>query len=82
MAKLPVVKSKEIIRIAENLGFLFSRQKGSHAIYHHSDGRRITVAIHSKQEIASSILIQIIKDMNLTKTEFIKLLKKKKFDKK
>jgi len=77
MPKLPIVRAKDIIKIAEKLGFFFSRQKGSHAIYRHSDGRRITVAIHSRQEIALPILLQIIKDLGLTKTEFVKLLRKK-----
>jgi predicted RNA binding protein YcfA (HicA-like mRNA interferase family) len=78
MPKLPVVKAKDIVRIAEKLGFFFSRQKGSHIIYHHSDGRRITVSKHNKQEIAPSILLQIIKDLDLTKEKFIKILKKKR----
>ncbi len=77
MPKLPVVKAKEIIKIAEKFGFFFSRQAGSHAIYRHFDGRRITVAIHSRQEIAPPILLQTIKDLGLTKEEFVKLLKKK-----
>ncbi len=75
MPKLPVVKAKDVIKIAEKLGFFFSRQRGSHAIYRHSDNRRITVAIHSRQEISTSILMQMIKDIGLTKNEFIKLLK-------
>jgi predicted RNA binding protein YcfA (HicA-like mRNA interferase family) len=77
MPKLPIVKAKDIVRIAEKIGFFFSRQKGSHAVYRHSDGRRITVAKHSRQEIAPSILLQTIKDLDLTKAEFVKLLKRK-----
>ena len=77
MPKLPVVKPRDVIKIAEKLGFFFSRQKGSHAVYRHFDGRRITVAIHNRQEIAPPILLQIIKDLGLNKEKFIKLLKGK-----
>ena len=64
MAKMPKVKSRQVVRVAEKLGFLFSRQKGSHAIYRRIDGRRITIPIHSGQDIAEDILYQIIKDMD------------------
>ncbi|MBI3633145.1 MAG: type II toxin-antitoxin system HicA family toxin [Candidatus Vogelbacteria bacterium] len=41
MPHLP--KAGEAIRVIEKLGFIFKRQKVSHAIYRHSDGRRITI---------------------------------------
>ena len=53
MPRLP--KAKEIIRVAQRLGFYFSRQSGSHAIYRHSDGRRITVPIHPGKEIGPAL---------------------------
>lgn len=33
MSKLPVVPARDVIRIAEKLGFVFGRQKGSHAVF-------------------------------------------------
>jgi len=47
MPKLPIVKSKELIRVLEKLGFFKHHQVGSHAQFKHLDGRRITVSIHS-----------------------------------
>ncbi|WP_422387111.1 type II toxin-antitoxin system HicA family toxin [Aphanizomenon flos-aquae] len=32
---------KDFIKVVEKLGFYFDRQKGSHAIYKHNDGRRV-----------------------------------------
>ncbi len=70
MARLP--KAREIIRVAEELGFHFSRQKGSHAIYHHSDGRRITVPIHGGNEVSPGVFRQILTDFGITKSDFWK----------
>lgn len=47
------VNSKQIVKIAEKLGFVFSRQCGtSHAIYYReSDNRRTTIPIHGKKSL-------------------------------
>ena len=37
MPKLPVLKSKEAVKVVGKIGFLFARQKGSHAIYKKDD---------------------------------------------
>ncbi len=71
---MPKVKSRQIIKIAERLGFLFTRQKGSHAIYRRADGKRITVPVHGGQDIAEDIFYQILKDMDISRDEFIKML--------
>ncbi|WP_144017827.1 type II toxin-antitoxin system HicA family toxin [Planktothrix sp. PCC 11201] len=33
MSNFPSVKAKDFIKVIENLGFYFDRQKGSHALY-------------------------------------------------
>lgn len=68
MSKLP--NAKEIIRVAEQLDFYFSRQSGSHAIYRHPDGRRITVPVHIGKEIGPAVFNQILKDFKISKNEF------------
>lgn len=73
--KLPVVTAKEVIRVAERIGFVFDRQKGSHAVYYRpSDKRRVVVPIHSGRELKPKTLVGIIADMGLTVEEFGKLL--------
>ena len=47
MSIFPSVKAKDFIKVVEKLGFYFDRQKGSHAIYKHNDGRRVVIPIHS-----------------------------------
>lgn len=76
MPSLTQVKSKEIVRIAIKLGFEFRDQSGSHAVYIHTDGRRTTIPIHPTQTIGIGLITKIIKkDLQITKNEFIKLLK-------
>jgi predicted RNA binding protein YcfA (HicA-like mRNA interferase family) len=41
--ELPRVTAKEIIAALEKVGFLLSRQSGSHKIYKNSKGKRVTI---------------------------------------
>lgn len=76
MPKLPQVKARDLVKIALKLGFTFRDQSGSHAIYTHPDGRRTTIPIHSTQVIGIGLLTKLIrKDFQITRNEFIKLLK-------
>jgi predicted RNA binding protein YcfA (HicA-like mRNA interferase family) len=38
--------AREIIRALTRDGFLLDRQSGSHRLYRHQDGRRVTVTLH------------------------------------
>lgn len=75
MSKLPVIKSKELIRAFNRLGFFERHRVGSHAQFKHSDGRRITVPIHSGKDIKKKTLRGIINDLNISVEEFVKILK-------
>jgi len=74
MSFLPIVKPKDVIRVALRLGFVFDRQSGSHAIYYREkDKKRIVIPIHPR-EIKKKTLHGIIKDMEIDVEEFKKLL--------
>lgn len=75
MPKLPVIKSRELIRALNRLGFFEFHQVGNHAQFKHSDGRRITVPIHSGKDINKKTLKGIIGDLNISTEEFIAILK-------
>ncbi len=76
MSKLPQVKAQNLITVVTKLGFKFRNQSGSHAVYMHSDGRRTTISIHPSDTIGIGLLTKIIKkDLKITKSEFVKLLK-------
>ncbi len=71
MSKPPVLKSREVCRILESLGFALVRQRGSHLQYRHADGRCTTVPNHPGRDISPLLLRQIIKDIGLTLEEFL-----------
>ena len=45
-SRLPRVNANEVIRVLEKIGFVLTRQSGSHKIYKNGEGRRATVAYH------------------------------------
>ena len=75
MPKLPIIESKELIRILNRLGFFKFHRVGSHAQFKNTDGRKITVPIHKGKEIGKKTLKGIINDTDLTVEKFIKIIK-------
>ena len=72
MSKLPVVASRDVIRIAEKSGFEFDRQKGSHAVYIRvSDKRRLVIPVHKGRDLKPGTLRGLIDDMGLSVEEFV-----------
>jgi predicted RNA binding protein YcfA (HicA-like mRNA interferase family) len=49
------------------------RQKGSHLRMAHRDGRRTTIPIHAGENIGIGLLIKILRDVNISRSEFEKL---------
>jgi predicted RNA binding protein YcfA (HicA-like mRNA interferase family) len=76
MSNFPTVKAKDFIKIIEKLGFYFDRQKGSHAIYKNSDGKRVVVPMHSGKDIKQGTLTGMLQDIDIDKETFFKLLQK------
>lgn len=72
MPKLPALKSKQVIKVLEKAGFVFARQKGSHAIYV-KDNLGVTIPIHNK-DLKKGTLKSIIKQSGMTVDEFVELL--------
>ena len=73
MPKLRPAKPDEVIRILGRLGFTGIRQSGSHAVYHHADGRWTTVPVHKGRELGKGILRKILKDAKISVDEFEQL---------
>jgi predicted RNA binding protein YcfA (HicA-like mRNA interferase family) len=51
--------ARELRKMAEKAGFVLKRQKGSHAIYRHKDGRQTIIPMHNgdlTKGVANSIL--------------------------
>ena len=72
--KQPAATAKDLVRVAEGLGFVFRRQRGSHAIYvRQSDQARVVIPMH-KGELKRKTLRAIIQDLKISVEEFSKLL--------
>lgn len=71
MAKIPILKLREVRRVLETLGFALARQRGSHMQFRHADGRCTTVPNHPGKDLSPVLLRQIIKDIGLTAEEFL-----------
>lgn len=75
LAKLPRLTGKEVAKIVEKLGFIYSHTTGSHMVYRHPDDRRTTIPYHAGEEIGPGLLNKVIKkDLGITREEFMKYL--------
>jgi predicted RNA binding protein YcfA (HicA-like mRNA interferase family) len=74
MTKLPSVTGKELVAILGKAGFQILRIKGSHHFLRHSDGRLTVVPVHSCESIGPGLFLRILRDCDLNRDEFEKLL--------
>lgn len=74
MSKLPSLTGKEIISVLKRVGFVAIRQRGSHVVLEHSDGRVTIVPVHSGETIGSGLFSKILRDIEMTKEDFKKIL--------
>jgi len=51
MADLP---ARRVIRALERAGFALVRQRGSHRVYRHADGRQMTFAYHDTVRLGTT----------------------------
>lgn len=72
--KLPLVDAKTLIKILELKGYEKLRQKGSHVQFKNEKGALITVPLHINRKIGRGLLRKIIRDMEMSREDFIKLL--------
>jgi predicted RNA binding protein YcfA (HicA-like mRNA interferase family) len=72
--KLPAATAKDLVRVAERLGFVLRRQRGSHAIYvRASDQARVVIPMY-KGELKRKTLRAIIQDLKISVEEFGRML--------
>jgi predicted RNA binding protein YcfA (HicA-like mRNA interferase family) len=74
--KLPLVEATALIKILDLRGYKKIRQKGSHVQFKNDDGVLITVPIHAGRPIGRGLLRKILRDMEITREEFMELLQK------
>ncbi|HLA48565.1 MAG: hypothetical protein A3I04_01110 [Nitrospinae bacterium RIFCSPLOWO2_02_FULL_39_110] len=73
MSKLPAISGRECIKALEKKGFYFKRQEGSHIILRR-DNPYAMVVVPDHKELDRGTLRAIIRQVNLSVDEFVKLL--------
>ena len=71
MSKLPLVSGDEAVKALERLGFVFLRQKGSHAIMRRGS-QGCVVPMH--REIRQGTLHGVLKQAGVSEAEFKEVL--------
>ena len=73
--RLPTLKAHDLIRVLKKLGFNEVRQRGAHICFKHPDDGRFTlVPYHNSEDISRGLLRQILREINISPNEFLKLL--------
>jgi predicted RNA binding protein YcfA (HicA-like mRNA interferase family) len=68
------VEPEVVIKALKRIGFQPVRQKGSHLIMKHPNGRSTVIPVNPGEELGRGILMEIISDVGLSKKEFLELL--------
>ena len=76
MTRLAPISARELQTILSRLGFRLVRQKGSHALWQHDDGRVTIVPVHRGEDIGRGLLRQILRDVGIDLEEFVRLRKR------
>ncbi len=58
---------KQLEILAKKAGFVFSRQKGSHVIFYHQKGVRVTIPNHGQKALHPKIIKMILRDIESVK---------------
>jgi len=70
VSHLPVVNFRTMNALLLRLGFQIVRQKGSHLIYRHPDGRTTIVPHHKGKDLPRPLIRDILRDIKLTPEQF------------
>jgi len=76
MTRLPRLRAKQLIRALERAGFQVERTRGSHSRLKHPDGRVTSVPSHAGETIGPGLLRAILRDVEITVDDLLKLLSK------
>lgn len=73
MPKLSPIRARQLISILEKEGFQLVRQRGSHLRLEHPDGRKTSVPVHSGERVGVGLLRKILRDANISRSQFEKI---------
>jgi len=74
MSRLKLLTAKDLEKLITRLGFVKTRQKGSHAFYRHVDGRTTVIPFHISKNLPRPIIRLILKEIDLSVDEYNELI--------
>ena len=73
MPRLPLISGDEFVKAMRRVGYMWERTEGSHMILVHPT--RSTLSVPRHRELGRGLLRNLIRDADLTVSEFLELLK-------
>ena len=73
MPQLPIISGDQFVKVVKKIGYNWDHTEGSHMILLHASGRRLAVPRHP--ELGRGLLRALIREIGLSRDEFIDLLK-------
>jgi len=70
--RLPIISGDDFVKAVQKVGYVWDHTEGSHMILWHLSGRRLSVPRH--KELGRGLLRFLIRDVGLSREEFITLL--------
>lgn len=74
MTRLRIVDFATMKRLLIRLGFAEVRQKGSHVLFRHADGRTTTVPCHPGRDLARPLIHEILREIEISPEQYHQLL--------
>lgn len=75
MASISNVAGKQLIKFLKSIGYRLERQnKGNHRIYVHDYKKTVVVPVYKKKMVKVGLLGGILKDIDISKKEFLKAI--------
>ena len=65
-----MISGNQCVKKLQKLGFVAIRQKGSHVILRHDDGRITVVPCHQGKDLDRRLLYKILRDAEITPEQF------------
>ena len=69
--KIPILKPEKIIRVLKRNGFKRKKRSSGHAVFHHDDGRYVSVPVHGKRDIGKGLFDKILNSSKKQIKEFL-----------
>lgn len=73
MARLPIISGDDFVKTMRKIGYVWDHTEGSHMILLHPSRGRLSVPRH--KELGRGLLRALIRDADLSREEFIALMR-------